>query len=233
MSKSCPDQPNPAPVSNQSLNLTPALYDYMLANSLREPDVLRHLRNTTQKLEMGIMQISPEQGQFFAMLVRLLNMKQIIEVGVFTGYSSLAMALALPEDGRLVACDVSKEWTDIARGFWRQAMVEERIELRLGPAQDSLNALLAEQGAGCYDFAFIDADKTSYQGYYEACLQLVRPGGLIAIDNVLWGGSVIDEQDQSADTQAIRKLNALLHNDPRVDISLLPIGDGLTLLRRR
>jgi len=220
-------------MSNRTLNLTEPAYEYLLANSLREPDILQQLREETLKLEMGLMQISPEQGQFFSLLVKLLDIKNIIEVGVFTGYSSLALALALPDDGHIVACDINEEWTNVAKQYWQRAGVTEKIELHLGHAIDTLNGLLEHGQAGQYDFAFIDADKTSYKDYYEACLKLIRPGGLIIIDNVLWGGSVADPEDQTEDTRAIRELNAFIHKDPRVDMSLLPVGDGLSLVRRK
>jgi predicted O-methyltransferase YrrM len=179
------------------------------------------------------MQIAPEQGQFMAMLVRLLNAREILEIGTFTGYSALAMALVLPPDGRIVACDINDEWTAIGRRYWREAGVAERIDLRLAPALQTLNALLADGGQDRFDFAFIDADKTGYHAYYEACLKLVRPGGLIAVDNTLWDGRVADDSVQDADTCTIRAFNAALHDDVRVDVSLVPIGDGLTLARRR
>jgi predicted O-methyltransferase YrrM len=179
------------------------------------------------------MQIAPEQGQFMALLVRLLGARRCLEVGVFTGYSTLAVALALPPEGRVIACDISAEYTAIARRHWDAAGVAGRIELRLGPAADTLDALLAAGGAGSYDFAFIDADKPAYPAYYERCLALLRPGGLIAVDNTLWGGAVADPADQEADTRAIRAFNGRLHGDARVDLSLAPIGDGLSLARKR
>jgi caffeoyl-CoA O-methyltransferase len=179
------------------------------------------------------MQVSPEQGQFMALLVRLLGARRCLEVGTFTGYSALACALALPPDGRLVTLDISAEWTAVARRHWLDAGVADRIDLRLGPAAGSLAALLAEGAADSFDFAFVDADKTGYDAYYELALQLVRPGGLIAFDNVLWSGRVADPNAQDADTTALRALNRKLHADARVDLSMLPIGDGLTLARRR
>jgi predicted O-methyltransferase YrrM len=182
------------------------------------------------------MQIAPEQGQFMALLVRLIGARRILEIGTFTGYSALAMALALPADSRLVACDVSETWTDVARRFWAEAGVAERIDLRLRPALETLETLetlSAEGGRDGFDLAFIDADKERYRDYFEACLRLVRPGGLICVDNTLWGGSVADPQRTDADTEAIRAFNAALHADPRIDLSLVPIGDGLTLARRR
>jgi len=210
-----------------------ALYEYLLANSLREHPVQRELREKTAGIKHGGMQISPDQGQFMAMLVKLLAARRTIEVGVFTGYSSLSVALALPTDGKIVACDVSEEWTGIAREFWKKAGVADKIELRLAPALQSLDALLAEGGAGGYDFAFIDADKESYLGYYERCLKLVRRGGIISFDNTLWNGWVADDARQDADTRALRALNETLHRDERIDVSFLTIGDGFTLALKR
>jgi len=203
----------------------------MLSISLREPDVLRELRNETAQDENANMQISPEQGQFMGLLVKLLGAKQTIDVGVYTGYSSLCIGLVLPSDGRVIACDINREWTDIARRYWRKAGVEDKIELRLAPAQQTLEDLL-EQGVDIFDFAFIDADKKNYDMYYEYCLQLIRPGGLIAIDNVLWDGAVADAAINDADTVAIRNLNQKIHTDSRVEISLVPIADGLALVRK-
>ena len=203
----------------------------MLSISLREPDVLRELRDETAQDENANMQISPEQGQFMGLLVKLLGAKQTIDLGVYTGYSSLCIGLALPSDGRVIACDINREWTDIARRYWRKAGVEDKIELRLAPAQQTLEDLL-EQGVDIFDFAFIDADKKNYDMYYEYCLQLIRPGGLIAIDNVLWDGAVADAAINDADTVAIRNLNQKIHTDSRVEISLVPIADGLALVRK-
>ena len=209
------------------------IYDYILANSLRDRDELKRLRQETQDMPMGGMQISPDQGQFMGLLVELIGAKQIVEVGTFTGYSSIAMALALPADGRLIACDVSDEFTSIARRYWREAGVADKSELRLGPAVATLDEMLAAGEAGCFDMAFIDADKENYDAYYERCLQLLRPGGLIMIDNVLWGGRPADVNEQDESTVAIRALNAKIHADERVTASLLSIGDGLTLARKR
>jgi predicted O-methyltransferase YrrM len=202
---------------------------YIQSVTLREPEILKRLREETAKLPNGMMQISAEQGQFMGMLIRLLGAKLTLEVGVFTGYSSIAVALALPEEGRIVACDVSEEYTSVARRYWREAGVEHKIGLRLAPAVETLDRLLAEGKSGAFDFAFIDADKENYDGYYERALKLLRPGGLIAVDNVLWHGKVLDESVQDADTRAIRALNEKLHRDERVWLSLLPIGDGMTL----
>lgn len=220
-------------MSNRTIGLSDQLYDYLLAVSLREPEVLAELRRETMAMAERSMQIAPEQGQFMALLVRLLGARRILEVGTFTGYSALAMALALPADGRIVACDVSEAWTAVARRFWRRAGVDGRIELRLGPALVTLDELIASGHAGGFDFAFIDADKESYPAYYERALTLVRPGGLIAVDNTLWGGSVVNPEKTDADTRAIRCFNAALHEDARIDLSLVPIGDGLTLAQKR
>ncbi|MDZ3837989.1 MAG: class I SAM-dependent methyltransferase [Rhodospirillales bacterium] len=219
-------------MSNRSIGLSDALYDYLLSVSLREPEILAELRRETMAMSERSMQIAPEQGQFMALLVRLAGARRILEIGTFTGYSALAMALALPAEGRIIACDVSEAWTEIARRYWRRAGVAERIELRLAPALQTLDALIAEGGGGSFDFAFIDADKSRYLDYYERSLSLVRPGGLIAVDNTLWGGSVADPAKTDADTAAIRAFNAALHADPRVELSLVPIGDGLTLARK-
>lgn len=220
-------------MSRTTLTLDDRLHDYLLQVSLREPEVLRRLREETASHPMANMQIAPEQGQFMALLVRMLGARRILEVGVFTGYSSLAMALALPPEGRIVACDVSEEYTGIARRFWDDADVADRIDLRIAPAIETLDALLADGQAGTFDFAFIDADKPNYRAYYERCLTLLRPGGVVAIDNVLWSGTVADPRQSDPDIEAIRALNTMLHGDERVDLSLLPLADGLTLARKR
>ncbi len=220
-------------MSKRTITLDDRLHDYLSAVSLREPELLARLREETAALPEARMQIAPEQGQFMAMLVRLMSAREILEIGTFTGYSALAMALALPPDGHIVACDVNAEWTAIGRRYWREAGVAERIELRLAPAIETLEALLADGGEDRFDFAFIDADKSGYHAYYEACLKLVRPGGLIVVDNTLWDGRVADDSVQDANTCAIRAFNAAVHEDVRVDLSLVPIGDGLTLARRR
>ncbi len=219
-------------MSRGTTAISEALRDYMLSVSVREPEVLGRLRAETAPLEGAGMQIGPEQGAFMALLVELMGARRTLEIGVYTGYSTLVVALALPAEGRVTACDRSEEWTAIARRYWAEAGVAEKIDLRLGPALETLDELLAQRRAA-YDFAFIDADKENYDAYYERALELVRPGGLIAIDNTLWGGRVIDPQVSDADTQAIRALNAKLHKDERVGLSLVPIGDGLTLARRR
>ena len=220
-------------MSNRTLSMTDALYDYLLTVSSREPEILRRLREETARLPNAGMQIGPEQGQFMGLLIQLMGARRTLEVGVFTGYSSLAVALALPPDGRVVACDVSEEWTAIARRYWAEAGVAGKIELRLGPAVETLDALLADGQTEGFDIAFIDADKENYDHYYERALRLVRPGGLIAIDNVLWSGRVADPEAQGESLVAIRALNAKLHRDERVTLSLVPIGDGLTLALRR
>jgi predicted O-methyltransferase YrrM len=220
-------------MSNRSITLTDPLYQYLLDVSLREPPVLQSLRDETHRLREHSMQIAPEQGQFMAMLARLVGAGRCLEVGVFTGYSSLAVALALPDDGRIVACDVSEEWTAVARRYWKAAGVEHKIDLRLGPAVRTLDTLLAAGEAGTYDMAFIDADKAAYLDYYERVLQLLRPGGLILVDNTLWDGRVLDPSVRDDDTVAMRHFNERLHRDERIDLSLVPIGDGLTLARKR
>lgn len=209
------------------------IYDYILTNSLRDRALFRRLRQETQAMPMGGMQISPDQGQFMGLLVELIDAKRIVEVGTFTGYSSLALALALPADGQLIACDVSAEFTRVAQRYWQEAGVADKIELRLGPAVGTLDGMLAAGEAGCFDMAFIDADKENYDAYYERCLQLLRPGGLILIDNVLWGGRPADANVRDESTAAIRALNAKICADERVTASLLSIGDGLTLARKR
>jgi caffeoyl-CoA O-methyltransferase len=220
-------------MSNASIGLSQELHAYLVKVGVREPDVLRRLRDRTAAIPEHGMQIAPEQGAFMSLLVKVMGARTCLEVGTFTGYSSTAVALALPADGRLVCCDVSREWTDIARETWTEAGVADRVELRLGPALETLDQLLAEGGSGRFDFAFIDADKPNYDGYVERGLRLVRPGGLIAIDNVLWSGRVADRSVDDESTVAIRELNEKLASDERVEIAMVPIGDGLTLLRVR
>ena len=220
-------------MSKRSISLTDSLYDYLLAVSLREPEVLRRLRDETGNLPESRMQIAPEQGQFMALLARLTGARRCIEVGVFTGYSSLVLALALPDDGRILACDVSDEWTSVARRYWAAAGVAHKIDLRLAPALETLGGLLAAGDAGSYDFVFLDADKENYLRYYELALELLRPGGLIVADNTLWSGRVVDPANDEATTVALRQFNEYLHRDERVDLSLVPVGDGLTLARKR
>ncbi|MBD2165126.1 class I SAM-dependent methyltransferase [Calothrix membranacea FACHB-236] len=216
-------------MTNQTQALEPNLYNYLLSVSLREPEILVQLRQETAQHPMARMQIAPEQGQFMALLVQLINAKKTLELGVFTGYSTLVVALALPSDGKIVACDVSEEFTAIARRYWQQAGVADKIDLHIAPALDTLDKLLQAGEAATFDFAFIDADKSNYDAYYERSLQLIRPGGLIAIDNVLWSGRVADPQVQDNRTKRIRAFNQKLHQDPRINLSLVPIADGLTL----
>ena len=219
-------------MSNRTLNLDAALQDYLVMHSVREHPAQTALREATRAHPHAGMQIGPEQVQLMALLVRLCMVGRCIEVGVFTGYSALTVALALPPDGYLLACDISDEYTRVGRPFWESAGVATKIDLRLGPALATLDEQIAAGQAGCFDFAFIDADKSGYDAYYERCLQLLRPGGLIAIDNVLWGGSVA-RPATDADTRALQALNDKLHADQRVDIAMLPIGDGVTLARKR
>jgi predicted O-methyltransferase YrrM len=220
-------------MSDRNIKLDERLYRYLHDHSLREHPVQRELREATRDMPHAGMQIGPEQGQFMALLVRLLGARRTIEIGVFTGYSALSVALALPPDGRVVACDVNEEWTAMARKYWAKANVAERIDLKLAPALETLDGLVAAGEAGRYDFAFIDADKSNYLGYYERCLTLLRRGGLIAVDNTLWSGAVADASKADKDTVAIRAFNDLVHADARVDMSLLPIGDGLTLALKK
>jgi predicted O-methyltransferase YrrM len=220
-------------MSNRSIGLEPRLYEYLLAASLREHPVLERLRRETATHPKVNMQIAPEQGQFMALLAKLIGAERCIEVGVFTGYSSLAVALALPPKGHIVACDISEEYTAVAQRYWEEAGVAAKIDLRIAPALETLDALLDEAGAGTYDFGFIDADKGGYEAYYERLLALLRPGGLVVIDNTLWDGEVADPANNEPDTEAIRQFNELLRDDVRVDLSLVPIGDGLTLARKR
>ena len=220
-------------MSSRTIPMTDRLYDYLLKVSLREPPLLAALRAETAKMPMAEMQISPEQGQFMALLVELIGARKAIEVGTFTGYSALCVAGALPPDGKLICCDISEEFAAMARRYWAKSGIGDRIELRVAPALDTLKSLLADGGAGSFDFAFIDADKTQYSAYYEAVLKLLRPGGLVAIDNVLWSGAVADGRKRDADTLALRALNEKLKTDKRITLSMLPIGDGLTLARKR
>lgn len=220
-------------MSNQTIGLEERLYNYLLSATLREADVLKQLRDHTAEHPQARMQISPEQGQFMALLVQLLGATKTLEIGVFTGYSTLAVALALPEDGRIVACDVSEKDTAVAQRFWQQAGVERKIELRIAPGLETLAQLIEKGEAESFDFAFIDADKNNYDNYYEKSLQLVRSGGLIAVDNTLWYGRVADPAVQDKRTQSIRALTEKVRDDSRVTMSLVPIGDGLLLARKR
>jgi len=217
-------------MSNAFLALTDQIYAFMANNSLREPDVLRRLREETiAGNPRAVMAVSPVQGQFMMLLVKLIGAVKTLEVGVFTGYSSLCTALALPPQGRIVACDVSEEWTSVARRYWAEAGVADKITLRLAPAVETLDALLADGQAGTFDFAFIDADKENYDNYYERALKLTRVGGLIIFDNMLWYGKVADLAVQDAETVALRALNEKLHHDERVFVSLIAVGDGMSL----
>lgn len=220
-------------MSRRTITLTEPLYEYLLGVSLREADILKELREETARHSRASMQIAPDQGQFMALLVRLMGARRTIEIGVFTGYSALAVAMALPEDGRMIACDVSEEYTSIARRYWRKAGVEHKIDLRIAPAIETLDALLEEGQEGAIDFGFVDADKENYEEYVERVLRLLRPGGLILVDNVLRSGEVADPSITNPETSAIRALNAKLYRDPRIDLSMVPIGDGLTLARKR
>lgn len=215
------------------LEITPKLYDYMLSVSSRETALMARLRDETAKMPGAGMQIPPMQGQFLAFLVSLIGARRGIEIGTFTGYSALWVASALPDDGKLICCDVNETTTAVARRYWKEAGVDRKIELRLAPALDTLKALLTSGGAGTFDYVFIDADKENYDAYYERALALVRAGGLIVFDNMLWGGAVADAGKRDADTLALKALNAKLHNDKRIDLSLLYIGDGVTLARKR
>jgi predicted O-methyltransferase YrrM len=215
------------------LTFSEELATYLRCTGQRDTQALQSLREENAELPLGLMQISQEQGAFMANLVRMIGAKKTIEVGTFTGYSALVVALALPEDGIVVACDVSEEWTSIGRKYWEQTGVAHKIDLQLRPAIETLDQLLADGGAGTFDFAFIDADKSNYDTYYERCLTLLRKNGVIAVDNVLWGGAVVDDSKQDDDTKAIRALNQKIHADDRVDINMLPVGDGLTLAVKR
>jgi predicted O-methyltransferase YrrM len=216
-------------LSNRSIGLDDKLHDYLLSVSLREPELLARLRAETAQDPKARMQISPEQGQFMALLVELISARSALEIGVFTGYSALRVALALPDDGRIVACDIDERWTSIGQRYWKEAGVEKKIDLRIGPAVETLDGLLDDGAAASFDFAFIDADKGNYLEYYDRCVTLVRSRGVIAIDNTLWSGAVADEGDQREDTLAIRALNEHVYADDRVSMSMLPVGDGLTL----
>ena len=220
-------------MSNATLGLPEELHAYLLDMGVREPDLLRQLRDETAAMPEHDMQIAPEQGALMALLVELTGARRCLEVGTFTGYSSLSVALALPADGRLVCIDLSREWTDVARRYWAQAGVEDKIELRLGPALDTLDAMVAEGQAGTFDFAFLDADKDNYPAYADRILTLLRRGGLMAIDNVFWGGEVAQPEVDNVSVRGIRELNRILASDERVSLSMVPIADGLTLARKR
>jgi len=220
-------------MSVRNIGLPDNVYEYLMAHSVRDSAIKRRLREETAKLPLGMMQIGADQGQFMGLLVELIGARRALEVGTFTGYSSLCVAEAMGPQGRMVCCDISEEFTSIARRYWREAGVADRIDLRLAPAAETLDKLLAVGEAGQFDFAFIDADKTGYDIYYERALRLVRPGGLIAIDNVLWGGDVANPEDQTEDTVAIRRLNDKLAKDDRITLAMVSIGDGLSLARKR
>ena len=220
-------------MSSSTLQLNEKVYDYLLGHSLRESAACQQLREETKPMKMGMMQVSPEQGQFMSLLVELIDARKAVEVGTFTGYSALCVAQALPADGTLVCCDVSEEWTAVGKKYWEQAGVSDRISLRIGPAIDTLKAMRDAGEEGTFDFGFIDADKANYQSYYEHVIALLRTGGLLLIDNVLWGGSVANPDKTDEDTEAIRALNTFVHHDDRVSLSMLPVGDGLTLALKR
>ena len=220
-------------MNTRNHSISKELHDYLLENTLRDRPELKALRDETSAMPMAEMQISPDQGQLMALLVRAVGARRALEVGTFTGYSALVVAAALPEDGRLVACEVSEEFAEVARRHWERAGLAAKIDLRIGPAVDTLAAMIAAGEAGDYDMAFIDADKENYPSYYESCLTLVRQGGLILVDNVLWGGRVVDPSHDEESTRAIRALTRRMHADERIDFSLLPVGDGLSLAVKR
>ena len=220
-------------MTSKTLNLNDQLYDYLLSNSLRETAIQKELRQETSTHQWSNMQISPEQGQLLALLVKILGATKIIELGVFTGYSSLTMAMALPQDGKIIACDVSEEYTNTAKCYWQKAGLEEKIELKLAPALETLQKLLEQGAEASVDFMFIDAVKEEYIEYYQYGYQLLRQGGMMAVDNVLWNGDVANPEINDVETKALREFNQLVLNDERVDLSLVPIGDGLTLIRKR
>jgi predicted O-methyltransferase YrrM len=220
-------------MSNTSIGVPEDLNEYLRAHGVREPDILRRLREETAALPQHDMQIAPEQGAFMALLVEILDARRCIELGTFTGYSSLVVALAMPSDGRIVCCDVSEEWTSIARRYWAEAGVGDRVDLRLGPALETLDELLAGGAAGTFDFAFVDASKREYPDYHERIVRLLRQGGLVVYDNVFWAGEILDESKTDPDTLGVRRLNDRLAQDERVTISMIPVADGLTLARKR
>ena len=219
-------------MSSDTIELNQSLREYLINFSVKEPGVLKDLREETLQLDEFQMQISPEQGSFLSFLVKLINAKHTLDIGVFTGYSSLVVALQLPQNGYVTACDTNEEWTEIAQKYWKEAKVEDKIDLHIAPAVETLEKLISNGNEGLYDFSFIDADKINYQHYFEQSLTLVRKGGVIAIDNVLWGGRVLDNSDTEPATRAIREFNSKLFEDDRVVISMIPIGDGLTLAQK-
>lgn len=217
---------------NRTVNMTDRLYDYLLDASVKESDILKRLREETAQLPQSGMQISPDQGQIFAFLIQLIGARKALEVGTFTGYSATAVAIALPPDGKLICCDVSAEWTSVGKRYWSEAGVADKIDLRLGPAVETLDALIAAGESGSFDFAFIDADKTGYDDYYERSLKLIRANGVIAIDNVLWQGNVADPEHMDESTEALRAIARKVRDDDRVSACMLAIGDGVTLARK-
>ena len=219
-------------MSNRTLSIDDRIYDYLLSVSLKESELLKQLREETADIEFSEMQISPEQGQFMALLVKLMGARRALEIGTYTGYSSICIASAMAEGGELVCCDDSEEWTTVARKYWRQAGLDDRISFKLGDASRTLQALIEDGQSGTFDFIFIDADKQNYPLYYERSLQLLRAGGLIAVDNTLWSGDVADPENMEPGTRAIRRFNEALKQDERVDFSLVTIGDGLTLVHK-
>ena len=220
-------------MSRKTLTMDDRLGDYLREVGVREPDIARALREETATLPESNMQIAPEQGQFLDFMIRALGARRTLEIGVYTGYSALITALALPDDGELIACDINAEWTTIAQRYWQRAGVSQRIRLQLRPALETLRGLVEAGESGQFDFAFIDADKTAYPAYFESCLELLRPGGVIAVDNTLWSGRVADPDAKDEDTVALRGFNARLGVDPRIDLCLLPLADGLTLARKK
>jgi predicted O-methyltransferase YrrM len=219
-------------VSHDSF-LEQKIYTYLCDHSLREPAILSDLRERTAQLPLAFMQVPPEQGQFLSFLIQLMKARKTLEIGVFTGYSTLCTALALPPDGKIIACDINEEWATIAQHYWQQAGVTKKIDLRLAPALDTLHILLETAQANSFDFIFIDADKENYDAYYVHALQLIRPGGLIVIDNIFWGGKVVDPGYQDSETSALRDITEKLYADARISLSLVPIADGLLLALKR
>jgi predicted O-methyltransferase YrrM len=220
-------------MSRTTIQIDEALNDYLRDISVRETEVMTDLRERTAEMEAANMQISSEQGALMTLLVELMGVGRAVEIGTFTGYSALCIARAMPDDGELICCDVDEEWTSIAQDYWKEAGLDDRIRLELRPALETLEALIDDGEAEGFDFAFVDADKENYVDYYDRCMTLVRPGGLLAFDNVFWGGSVVDPEDDDASTRAIRRLNETIADDPRVTPSMVPIGDGLLLARKR
>ncbi len=220
-------------MANRSIGLAPDLYHYLIEHGLREPEILCKLRIATEAETMSVMRSAPEQGQFMAILLQLMGAKRVLEIGTYTGYATLWMALALPEDGQIITCDLNRSWSDLGQRFWAEAGVAHKIDLHLQPAMHTLNLLMESGEAEHFDFAFIDADKVNYEAYFEACIRLIRPGGLILIDNVLWDGSVIDPENREESTKAIRAFNEKLSRDSRITLNMLPVADGITLAMKR